>query len=113
MIIKNSQDVPARDVDSPGADGVKIRLLIHQAEAAPNFFMRQFDVAPGGCTPRHKHDWEHEVYVLHGTGVVWTHQGDRDIHAGDVVYIPPDEEHQFRNSGAGVLSFLCIVPRTN
>ena len=32
--------------------------------------MRQFDVDPGGHTPKHTHGHEHEVYVLEGTGVV-------------------------------------------
>ena len=32
--------------------------------------MRQFELAPGGHTPRHTHAHEHEVFVLEGAGVV-------------------------------------------
>jgi len=30
--------------------------------------------------------------------------------AGDVVFVPPDELHQFRNTGDGELRFLCLIP---
>ena len=44
---------------------------------APNFTMRHFEVAPGGRTPFHAHPWEHEVYVLSGTGKVRQKGGER------------------------------------
>jgi len=113
MIIKNADTVAQSIVDVPGAAGAEIRLLIHQAEGAPNFYMRQFNVAPGGCTPRHSHDWEHEVYILSGSGLAVTGSAERDIHVGDCVYVPPNEEHQFRNAAPGELKFLCLVPASS
>ena len=49
-----------------GAAGCRVRWLIGEGDNAPNFAMRKFEVAPGGHTPRHFHDYEHEVYVLAG-----------------------------------------------
>jgi len=112
MIIRKADDVPAEAVEIPGAEGVQIRLLIHDAEGAPNFYMRQFTIAPGGNTPEHTHDWEHEVYVLAGTGTALTPDGDRPVSAGDCIYVAPGDRHQFRNTGAEVLTFLCLVPKT-
>ena len=54
----------------PGAQGCSIRWLVGEAEGAPNFAMRQFEVAVGGHTPKHSHPYEHEVFVLEGRGVV-------------------------------------------
>ena len=104
-------EVVARVVDMAGAAGVQMRMLIGPADAAPTFNMRMFDVAGGGHTPRHTHDWEHEVYILAGEGTVLAGGEGRPISPGQCIYIPPNEEHQFRNGGAGPLRFLCLVPK--
>jgi len=111
MIVKLAQDVPASPVDANGAQGVHIRLLIHRADGAPNFYMRQFTIAPGGCTPRHSHAWEHEVYVLRGQGAAVSADGETPLSPGRCVFVPGGEEHQFRNTGEGEMEFLCLVPK--
>ena len=87
-----------------------MRCLIGPDDAAPSFSMRQFEVAPGGHTPKHAHGHEHEVFVLEGTGVVV--EGDREhpLRPGTAVFVPPNQLHQFRNTGAGPLKFLCLIP---
>jgi len=112
MQIRRADDVPAETVEEEGARGVQIRLLIHQAQGAPNFYMRQFNIAPGGHTPEHTHPWEHEVYVLCGGGTVLSPDGEKPIAAGDCVYVAPGENHQFRNPGSEELKILCLVPKT-
>ncbi len=111
MKIKTAEQIPAESVEMDGAEGVKMRLLIHEAEQAPNFYMRQFVVAPGGHTPRHTHEWEHEVFVLSGAGTVVTADGDVPISAGQAVYVAPHDDHQFRNTGDADLKFLCLIPK--
>ena len=101
--------VPAEDVPPP-AECVKVRWLITEETGAPNFAMREFTVGPGGSTPRHVHPWEHEVFVLAGKGTVSGEGGDEPVRPGDVVFIPMDEEHQFRNDGDEELRFLCLIP---
>lgn len=99
----------SEEVPSP-AEGVSVRWLITEETGAPNFAMREFTVQPGGSTPRHTHPWEHEVYILAGEGAVFGEGGEEQIAPGDVVFVPPDEEHQFRNIGAEELRFLCLIP---
>lgn len=113
MIVKHADDVAAEDVRAEGAAGVRIRLLIHDADGAPHFYMRQFTVAPGGHTPRHSHPWEHEVYVVAGAGVAVAPDGDHPIGVGDCVFVPPDTLHQFRSTGGEELKILCLVPKTD
>jgi quercetin dioxygenase-like cupin family protein len=98
------------DVQMEGAQGVRMRMLVGPEHNAPNFHMRQFEVAPGGNTPHHHHDYEHEVFVLGGKGIVRTEAGDKQLEAGTVVYMPPNEKHQFVNQGDEALSFLCLIP---
>ena len=111
MKIKTADDMEAKPVEVEGAEDVTIRLLVHEADGAPNFYMRQFNIAPGGHTPRHTHDWEHEVYILQGAAGVWSLEGERAARAGDCVFVPPNEEHQFRNTGLEELKMLCLVPK--
>jgi quercetin dioxygenase-like cupin family protein len=97
-------------VSQEGAVGVRMRCLIGEQDSAPSFTMRQFEVAPGGCTPRHAHNYEHEVFVLEGSGIVCEEHSENPIHAGSVVFVRPNETHQFRNTGSGPLKFLCLIP---
>lgn len=104
------QDIAERKVQEEEAKGVYIRVLIGPDDGAENFVMRRFRVQPGGHTPRHQHQWEHEVYVLSGKGELATADGPRSIKAGDVVFIPAGEVHQFKNLDNSDLEFLCLVP---
>jgi quercetin dioxygenase-like cupin family protein len=105
--IEMKEDAP---VQEEGAEGVKIKWLIDKTVGAPIFAMRHFTVQPGGHTPVHKHDWEHEVYVLEGEGVVKHQDREYPIRAGDAVFVPPNQLHQFRSTESSCLRFLCMVP---
>jgi quercetin dioxygenase-like cupin family protein len=112
MKVQHCQSVESQKVQAEGAHGCTVRWLVGTPDGAPNFAMRQFEVAPGGYTPRHFHPYEHEVFVLEGSGEVM--DGDRvhRIAAGDVVFVAPDDVHQFRNTGSRPLKFLCMVPNS-
>ena len=102
-------DVEPQDANS-GAERVQVRWLITKEMGAPNFAMRLFELGRGGRSPFHDHAWEHEVFVLEGEGSIMTKEGSRKFRQGDVVFVLPNEKHQFRNEGKGVLRFLCLVP---
>ena len=109
MAIRNIDDVELSPVELVGAEGVTMRVMAGRADGAPNFAMRQFRVVPGGHTPRHSHDYEHEVFIVEGGGEAHLSGEDRPIKAGDVLFVPADAEHQFRGGDAG-LRFLCLAP---
>jgi quercetin dioxygenase-like cupin family protein len=90
--------------------GVFKREVITAKDGAPNFCMRVFEVEPGSSTPNHSHPWEHEVFILSGEGVVVGKQGETPIGTGKVVFIAPNEQHCFVNSGSEVLRFICLIP---
>jgi len=113
MLVKKIEQTPATAMGVQGAKGVTMRLMVGRSDGAPNFAMRQFEVEPGGHTPHHQHNYEHEVLILDGRGEVTggvTGQEVRAIGAGDVVFMPANELHQFRNTGDGPLRFMCMVP---
>ena len=110
-LIRNLADAPLKSVEMNGVQGVRMAVMVGREDGAPNFALRQFQVEPGGHSPRHSHDYEHEVYVVDGGGTVLLNGKEQSIRAGDVVYVPADHEHQFRAANGG-LKFLCLVPVT-
>jgi len=90
--------------------GVAVRWVITGEDGAPSFVMRVFDVEPGAHTPFHTHPWEHEIFVLEGSGVVRGEGVERGISPGDVVLILPNERHQLINDGEKLLRFICLIP---
>jgi quercetin dioxygenase-like cupin family protein len=112
MQIKPSETVPQKQVDMEGAAGCQVRILVGDEQQAPNFVMRQFELDPGGHTPRHFHPYEHEIYMLQGDGVVVDGDTLRPLAPGDVVYVAPDDVHQFRNTGDTPMKMLCLIPNS-
>jgi len=110
MKVVHYTDVELEPVYAEGAKGAQIRWLIAQKDGAPNFALRMFEVEPGGQTPYHTHDWEHELYVLDGQGALLTERGEFAFATNDVMYVDPNMMHAFKNTGDGVLKFLCIIP---
>ena len=112
MKIQNYEQTEQQPVTMEGSVGCSVRWLIGTKEQAPNFAMRQFEVAAGGHTPKHSHPYEHEVFVLEGEGVILEGDTEHKLSAGDVVFVKPDEIHQFQNRGESPLKFLCLVPNS-
>ncbi|MCA9280123.1 MAG: cupin domain-containing protein [Phycisphaeraceae bacterium] len=110
MDIRNLDEVTMNPVQMDGANGVRMAIMVGRDDGAPHFAMRKFEVEPGGNTPRHQHDYEHEVIILGGSGTVLLHGEDRTLKAGDVLYVPADSEHQFRADQGTSLEFICLVP---
>ncbi len=109
MLIRNIDQTPMTPVQMPGVQGASMAVMVGRQDGAPNFALRQFKVEPGGHTPRHSHDYEHEVFIVSGSGTILLEGAQRPIRAGDTIYVPANEEHQFRSASDG-LRFLCLVP---
>ncbi len=110
MRLVHSAEVPAQSVAEEGARSTTVRWLISRQDGAPSFAMRLFELAPGGCTPRHEHPWEHEVFVLDGPLEIVQEAGETELTAGDAVLVLPGERHQFRSRGEAPARMLCIIP---
>lgn len=101
------------ELEEPKEQGIKdvmVRWLISKKDGAEKFAMRLFEIQPGGYTPLHQHDWEHEVFILKGNGVTMDKTKEETFKEGDVFFVPPMEWHQFVNTGKETLKFLCLIP---
>jgi ribulose-bisphosphate carboxylase large chain len=76
-----------------------------------NFHLRYFEIQPGGFSTLEKHQHEHVVVPIRGRGEVQFGCYIYQVGLGDVVYVAPDDPHQFRNPehNSEPFGFLCIV----
>lgn len=111
MIVKKYEEVTKDAVSMEGAKDVSVRWLIGEGSGAPNFHMRLFEIQPGGHTPFHAHDFEHEVYIVEGTGKLNTEDGPKKLERNTFALVMPNEKHNFENTGDVPLQFLCLIPR--
>jgi quercetin dioxygenase-like cupin family protein len=110
MKIEKSSDISKSPVVDEGAKDVEIRWLISREHGAPNFAMRMFELQPGGHTPLHTHSQEHEVFILDGEGTFVFEGQQHPFGAEYVIFVPPNKEHRFVNTGDSLLRMLCVIP---
>jgi quercetin dioxygenase-like cupin family protein len=106
MLSRDYRDVP----EEPVSEGITIRWAIGQPQGAPNFAMRVIEFQPGAVFETHEHPYEHEIFVLEGEGVAEGPAGEISMRPGVALYVPPNEPHGYRNTGAQVLRFICVIP---
>ena len=100
-------------VDMAGAEKVSKQIPISKADGAPTFSFRVFTIEPGGHTPFHEHNSEHENYIIEGNGVIAARNGEEyEVKKGDFALILPGEKHQYKNkSQSKSLVMICAVPK--
>lgn len=109
-VVGNKADVAATPMFGDGVEDVVKRVLVSPAEGWDGWVMRLFDIAPGGHTPRHTHDWPHINFVAEGKGELQVDGVDHDLAPGSYAYVPAGALHQFRAAPVQSLSLICIVP---
>ena len=93
-----------------GGKGLWRRWLISREQGAKNYAMRYFEIEPGGYSIDHAHNYEHEIFILKGSGKIKSGDLEDEFHEGDAIFIPPNERHQLINTSNEKVAFLCIVP---
>lgn len=89
---RNIGDLPAKH--KTGAEGYaydrKDFVGMHQAA---NTLVRVYEIPPGKAAyPYHYHLKNEETFfILHGTGLLKTPQGERTVRPGDLLFFPADE----------------------
>ena len=110
MKIIHYREAEPKHFNSDIAKGVTGRVVIGKADGADNFCMRFFELSAGGCSPRHSHEWEHEIVIHSGKGEVLCQEKWVPVTPGYVIFIPGNEDHQIRNAGDEPLVFACLIP---
>lgn len=106
----NYKNIKAEKVEQDVKGTATIRWLVTKDMGAENFAMRFFEVDPGSQAGPHSHAWEHEVFILDGNGVFKSGEEEFEVGPGSVVFIPPYEPHQLKNTGNMTMKYLCLIP---
>jgi quercetin dioxygenase-like cupin family protein len=104
--VQNYRQVEGREV----VPGVIMRIVAGPDEGAPTFVMRVFEIQPGSAIPSHEHPWEHELFVISGTGIFRSGDKDTPVKEGDAITVLGDEPHSFTNTSNEILRIICVVP---
>lgn len=107
MTVKKIDSVSGETVQS--GIGVTKKILI-STEEAPNFSMRCFVIQPGGSMPKHTNQVEHEQLVLSESAKIGIGEEVFEIKKDDIVFIPAEVPHWYRNIVDESFKFLCLVP---
>lgn len=110
MKVLDYKDVLPVSMDNEMVKNVTGRVMIGKEDGANNFCMRVFEIASGGYTPKHSHDWEHEVFVHSGAGEVFIKDSWYPLSKGFSIFVPANVDHQFRNTSASLFTFVCLIP---
>lgn len=110
MQVINAQSVPEQKIEE-GANNAAIRWILTDNEGAHKFYMRIIDLDHNGYTPHHGHPWEHEFYVLEGTGRLVGEDGLAfPLGPGDAGIVPAGEAHHFESAPGTSMRFICLIP---
>jgi quercetin dioxygenase-like cupin family protein len=107
MTVRHAKDIESSQIEV--GRGVTRQVLISPDEG-PNFAMRKFTIQPGGGMPKHTNLVEHEQYVLSGRAKIGVGGQTFEVKQGDVVFIPAEVPHWYRNESDEAFEFLCMVP---
>jgi quercetin dioxygenase-like cupin family protein len=68
-------------------------------------------IEPGKTSSHHIHPWEHEVYILEGSGVLVCDGKEYPVKEGDGMFIPGNVDHYtLNNQSSGVIRRIEINP---
>jgi ribonuclease HI len=109
--LTNVRTAVSREVAGEEARGAQVRELTPPGVEA-GLALDLWEIAAGGCGPRHSHPEEHQCYVLAGAGEYYGVDGApvSPLREGAAFYIPAGERHQVRNTGATPLRVLVATP---
>ncbi len=92
-------------------DGFDSLKLISLEDAPPTCIVNYQIIGPGKTSFHHLHPWEHEVYILEGSGVLVCDGKEYPVREGDGILIPGHVDHYtLNNRKSGVIRRLEVNP---
>jgi quercetin dioxygenase-like cupin family protein len=94
-------------------DGRFILLKVGPANSGSSYlFMGYEDLPPGTAIPRHRHELDEEILIVHrGRVVVILNADTATAQAGDALFLPPRTWVSVRSPGPDTAAIFFIFPR--
>ncbi len=107
MIVKSLRDIAG--IRAGDASFLKEILHPDKEPVAVGFSLAHAAVGPGEKTLPHRLSSTEVYYILEGRGRMRVGEEHAEVGTGDAIVVPAGEVQSIENTGAGGLSFLCIV----
>ncbi len=91
-----------------GLAGDTYTILLTGKDTAGLYCLIDMHVPPGGGPPPHRHDFEESFTVLDGEIEATFRGAKTTVKAGEVINIPANAPHQFRNASGQTARLLCL-----
>ncbi|HKH23033.1 MAG TPA: cupin domain-containing protein [Solirubrobacterales bacterium] len=102
MYVSDVSTAPKREVD-----GLVSHILLEEGDApGGELSITWVDVEPGGEQKPHSHGPQQVYVITRGQGRMKVGDDERDVHEGEMVFIPPDTDHGIVNRGDQVLTYV-------
>lgn len=102
MYTRNKVDGPIRE-----RSGLVSHILLQRGDVSEAGLTATWvEVAPGSRQRAHHHSSEQVYVVTAGRGRMLVGDEEREVGAGDVVYIPSDAVHGIENASETILSYV-------
>ena len=73
--------------------------MVSLDDSPPTCTMSYSVIEPGKTSSHHIHEWEHEIYIIEGSGTLIADGKEYPIKEGDALYIPGNVDHYTLNNG--------------
>ena len=110
MYRSNVRSIRAVRFGEIGASRVVMKQLVGKEDGAEKTALHEIKFLKGGHTSVHRHNWQHQMFVTSGRGVLLTAGKQVPIKAGDILVIGRGEEHGFDQRGRAPLVILTVTP---
>jgi len=111
IFVTNAANVPSEKL-AKGAEKTEVQYLIDDRQGSDRFALRLYTIQKNGHTPLDQHQYEHQVYILQGEGLLRESKDAasplKRLKPGDSIFIPSNAVHQFSNVRDEPLVFLCV-----
>ncbi len=87
-----------RNISSFGTPLTSSARLVWLDDNPPTCTMTYSEIKPGKTSIHHIHPWEHEVYIISGSGTLVCDGKEYPVRDGDALYIPPNVDHYTLNN---------------
>ena len=111
MAVFHIDTTASQHFDNDTMKKVTKQILIDEGKGWESHVMRLFTLGKGGCSPKHEHPWPHIAFIVSGEGTLMIDGEETGVNRGSYAFVPPNSNHQFRNTGDGDMQFICIVPK--
>jgi mannose-6-phosphate isomerase-like protein (cupin superfamily) len=102
MYVSDLSSAPARELD-----GLVAHILLEEGDApGAELTITWADVEPGSEQKPHSHAPQQVYVITRGSGRMKVGEEEREVHEGQMVFIPPDTEHGIVNTGEETLTYI-------